>query len=296
MKCQTCALQNYQVSCRKPARPSARDFLMLVKSGGFRYFEGRTMNPKILVSNDDGFHAPGIKALRKALTGLGKVIIAAPATEQSGTGHAITTANPLKVKKQKFDGHCEGYSINGTPADCVKIAASVLLDRLPQMVVSGINLGPNVGISVIYSGTVAAAAEGAILGVPSMAVSLDTFINPCWDTAAHIVRKLVGAILLNGLPPATMLNVNIPNLPLKKIKGVVVTRVGRSRFAEVFHRRTMPRGGEYYWMDGDLEPLEDVSGTDIQAVKNGFVSVTPITFDLTNHAVLPELKKWDLRL
>ena len=262
------------------------------------------MKKTILISNDDGFHAPGIRALRTAVAGFGKTIVVAPATEQSGTGHAITVANPLKVKKQKFDGRLEGYSINGTPADCVKIATGVVLDRLPQMVVSGINLGSNVGISVIYSGTVAAAAEGAILGVPSMAVSLDTYVNPRWDTGIHVVRRLAGKIMRKGLPPATMLNVNIPNLPLKKIKGIIMTRVGRSRFAEVFHRRTMPRGGNYYyWMDGDLEPLEDVNGpgfaearTDIQAVRKGFVSVTPISFDLTNHAVMPELKKWNLKI
>jgi len=263
--------------------------------------------------------------LRKAVIGLGEIIVVAPATEQSGTGHAITVADPLKVRKQKLGGRYAGYTVNGTPADCVKIAAGVLLDRLPQMVVSGINFGPNVGISVIYSGTVSAAAEGAILGIPSMAVSLDTFVKPCWDTAAHVVRRLVGEIMRHGLFPATMLNVNVPNLPLKKIKGMIVTRVGRSRFAEVFHRRTMPRGGDYYWLDGDLEPLEDidVNGpgsrrcpdceahrdhggqaaavsageiTDIQAVKDGYVSVTPISFDLTNYAVMPKLKKWDLGL
>jgi len=254
------------------------------------------MRKTILISNDDGFHAPGILALRKALAGLGKTIVVAPATEQSGTGHAITTANPLKIKKHKFDRHGGGYLVNGTPADCVKIATGVLLDRLPQLVASGINLGPNVGISVIYSGTVAAAAEGAILGVPSMAVSLDTFINPRWDTAAHVARRLAGEILRHGLPPATMLNVNVPNLPLKKIKGMVLTRVGHSRFAEVFHRRTMPRGGDYYWMDGELEPLEDTCGTDIRAIKEGYVSVTPVSFELTNRAVMPRLKKWDLRL
>jgi 5'-nucleotidase len=254
------------------------------------------MKKTILISNDDGFHAAGIAALRKAMAGLGKLMIVAPAAEQSGTSHAITVANPLKVKKQKFDGRHEGYSVNGTPADCVKIATSVLLDRLPQLVVSGVNLGPNVGISVIYSGTVAAAAEGAILDIPSMAVSLDTFTNPRWDTAAHVARRLAGKILRKGLPPATMLNVNIPNLPLKKIRGIKITRVGRSRFAEIFHRRTMPRGGNYYWMDGDLVPLEDVNGTDIQAVKNGFVSVTPISFDITSYAVIPELKKWELKI
>ncbi|MDD5483600.1 MAG: 5'/3'-nucleotidase SurE [Kiritimatiellae bacterium] len=254
------------------------------------------MSPEILVSNDDGFHAPGLTALYRAAAGLGKAIVVAPAAEQSGVGHAITVFNPLKVRKHKFDGKHAGYSVNGTPADCVKIACGVLLRRRPALVVSGVNLGPNVGISVIYSGTVSAAAEGAILGVPSMAVSLDTFKNPRWDTAARIARLLAGEIMRRGLPPATMLNVNIPNLPLKKIKGLAITRMGRSRFAEVFHRRIMPRGGDYYWLDGVLEPQENLQGTDIQAVKQGYVSITPVTFDLTNRAVLPELAKWDLKL
>jgi 5'-nucleotidase len=266
------------------------------------------MKKHILISNDDGFHAPGIIALHKAVAGLGKTTIVAPAAEQSGVGHAITVSNPLKITKRKFNGRHEGYIVNGTPADCVKIAIGVLFKRLPRLVISGINLGPNVGISVIYSGTISAAAEGAILGIPSMAVSLATFDNPCWATAAHIARLLAGKILRNGLPPATMLNVNVPNLPLKKIKGLLITRVGRSRFAEVFHRRTMPRGDVYYWMDGELEPLADIKGpgvhrtsrkqsgvrTDIQVLRDGYGSITPLTFDLTNHAVLAELESWDL--
>ena len=261
------------------------------------------MKKTILISNDDGFHAAGIAALRRALAGLGRLVIVAPAAEQSGTGHAITVANPLKVQKQKLDGRHAGYLVNGTPADCVKIATSVLLGRLPQMVVSGINYGANVGISVVYSGTVAAAAEGAILEVPSMAVSLDASANPRWDTAAHVARKLAGQLLRKGLPRATMLNVNGPNLPPKKIKGMKLTRVGRSRFAEIFHRRVMPRGGNYYWLDGELEPLQDIGRprpagveTDIEAVRNGFVSVTPISFDLTDRGALAELKSWDLAL
>lgn len=254
------------------------------------------MKHNILVSNDDGFHAPGLLALHNAVADLGAATIVAPATEQSGVGHAITVSNPLKITKRKLDGRCEGYMVNGTPADCVKIAISVLLKRLPRLVVSGINLGPNVGISVVYSGTVSAAAEGTILGVPSLAISLNTFERPCWDTAAHIARLLAVKILRKGLPPATMLNVNVPNLPLEKVKGIVITRVGRSRFAEVFHRRTMPRGGDYYWLDGKLEVLEDVNGTDIQAVKSGYVSITPVSFDLTNHAAMAEIKKWDLQL
>ncbi|MDO9543324.1 MAG: 5'/3'-nucleotidase SurE, partial [Kiritimatiellia bacterium] len=159
------------------------------------------MKNKILVSNDDGFHAPGILALHQAVADLGEVTIVAPATEQSGVGHAITVSNPLKIKRHKLDGQVEGYMVNGTPADCVKIAVSVLFKSLPQLVISGINLGPNVGISVVYSGTVSAAAEGTILGIPSMAVSLDTFEHPRWETAAHIARVIAGKILRKGLPP-----------------------------------------------------------------------------------------------
>lgn len=251
---------------------------------------------QILISNDDGFHAPGILALHEAIAGLGEVTVVAPATEQSGAGHAITVSDPIKIRKQKLNGQCEGYAVTGTPADCVKLAASVLFDQLPQLVISGINFGPNVGISVIYSGTVSAATEGTILGIPSMAVSLAAFEHPCWDTATHIARLLAGQILRKGLPPATLLNVNVPNLPLQDIKGLVVTRVGHSRFAEVFHRRTTPRGDVYYWLDGKLEPLDDLSGTDIQAVRDGYVSVTPVGLDRTNHAVMPELLKWDLKL
>lgn len=265
------------------------------------------MKLKILICNDDGFHAPGLVALYNAVAGLGDIMVAAPATEQSGTAHAVTVSNPIKIKKQKFHGEIEGYSVTGTPADCVKIAISVLLEGKPDLIISGINFGPNVGISVVYSGTVSAAGEGTLLDIPSMAVSLDAVANPCWETAGHIAARMAAEILRNGLPPATMLNVNVPNLPLGEIKGLAVTRVGKSRFAEVFHRRTMPRGGDYYWLDGDLEALEDVNGpgfakgfaearTDIEAVKKGYVSVTPVSFDLTNHTALAEITKWGLRL
>ena len=255
------------------------------------------MKKTILISNDDGIHAPGIMALHKAVAGLGKAIVVAPATEQSGTGHSITVSNPLKIRKQKFDGQFEGYAITGTPADSVKIAASVLLKAPPHLLVSGINLGPNAGISVIYSGTVSAAIEGTILDIPSVAFSLDTFNDPIWDTAARVARLVAAQVLKKGIPSGVMLNVNIPNLPLEKIKGIVITRVAHSRFSEIFHRRTMPRGGgDYYWMDGDLTTLEDTKGTDVQAIRDGFVSITPVGFDLTNRAAMPGLRKWNLRL
>ncbi|MCZ7591053.1 MAG: 5'/3'-nucleotidase SurE [Kiritimatiellae bacterium] len=157
--------------------------------------------------------------------------------------------------------------------------------------VSGINLGPNAGISVIYSGTVSAATEGTILGIPSMAISLATFTDPIWDTPARIARDLVPKLAKNGLPPETLLNVNVPNLPFEQIKGYRVTHMGRSRFTEVFHRRTDPRGNVYYWMDGEMLMLDESDDSDIKALENGYVSLTPIWFDLTHRAVLEDFKK-----
>ena len=232
-----------------------------------------------------------------AVSELGETTVVAPDSERSGVGHAVTVSTPLQIRKHKLDGRIDGYMVNGTPADCVKIAVNVILgSHAPQLVVSGINLGPNLGVSVIYSGTVSAAAEGTLLGIPGIAISLDASGNPRWDTAVHVARTISARVLRGGLPPFTMLNVNVPNLPLGEVKGIAVARMGRSRFAEIFHRRTAPRGNDYYWLDGDLELLDDADGTDVQAVRDGFVSVTPVGFDLTNHAVMAEIKKWDLRL
>lgn len=253
-------------------------------------------NRSILLTNDDGINSPGLAALLKAIGRLGRVTISAPATEQSGAGHAITVSNPIKFIPHAMPGAARSYAVTGTPADCVKIGVSVLMRSVPRLVVSGINLGPNTGISVIYSGTVSAAAEGAILGIPALAVSLDTFENPRWDTAARVARRVASEMLSRNLPPGTLLNVNVPNLPLGEIKGFLPTRMARSRFAEIFHRRTMPRGDVYYWMDGELEMLEEARGTDIDAVRRGYVSITPISFDLTDRAALAELKKWAVKL
>lgn len=245
---------------------------------------------KILISNDDGIHAPGIGALYNAIRDLGEVHVVAPHAEQSAVGHAITLSNPIKCKPVERDGHFFGYAVGGTPADCVKLAVYGLLPQRPDLVVSGINLGPNAGISVIYSGTVSAATEGTIIGIPSMAISLATFTNPIWDTPARVARDLVAKLAKRGLPNETLLNVNVPNLPVEQIKGYRVTRMGRSRFVEIFHRRTDPRNNVYYWMDGDMELLGDGEGTDIKALEDGYVSLTPIWFDLTHEAVLPEFR------
>lgn len=254
------------------------------------------MPPRILISNDDGIHAPGLRALYDALQPLGDLIVVAPETEQSAVGHAITISDPIRIRKMRSESGFEGYAVAGTPADCVKLAVSVLLPQPPDLIVSGINLGPNVGISVIYSGTVSAATEGTILGIPSLAVSLASFNEPCWPTAARVARRAAENVLRHGLPADTLLNVNVPNVPLDRLKGVAVTRMGRSRFREIFHPRTTPRGDTYYWLDGVLQMIGDTRETDVQAVEDGYVSLTPIWFDLTHHAVLGQMKNLSERL
>lgn len=247
---------------------------------------------RILISNDDGIHAPGIAALHEALSPLGEVHVVAPESERSAVGHAITVYNPLKTNAIHKNGRFFGYAVDGTPADCVKLALTTLLKEPPDLVVSGINLGPNAGISVIYSGTVSAATEGAILGLPSIAISMCTFANPLWPSAQHVAREVALRVAAEGLPPDTLLNVNVPNLPLEEIKGARVTRMGRSRYIETFERRTDPRGNAYYWMDGEMRLLEDPADTDLQALEDGYVSLTPIGFDMTRHKALPHIARW----
>lgn len=251
---------------------------------------------RILICNDDGIYAPGLMALHQALEGLGEIRVVAPYGEQSAVGHAITLSDPIKIKVVRPNGAFEGHAVFGTPADCIKLAVNVLLDRPPDMIISGINLGPNAGISVIYSGTVSAATEGTILGIPSMAISLATFNHPQWAAAGAVARRLAQEIMRRGLPSDVLLNVNIPNRPLEQLTGFAVTRMGRSRFAEVFHRRVTPRGDAYYWMDGELKLLGEVNGTDFQALDQGCVSVTPIGFDLTHHPSLAAFQQWKLTL
>lgn len=249
---------------------------------------------KILLCNDDGIHAPGIAALYEAVRDLGDVRIVAPAAEQSAVGHAITLANPIKAHPVEKNGRPFGFAVGGTPADCVKLSGELLPGFRPDLVVSGINLGPNTGISVIYSGTVSAATEGLILGYPSIAVSLNTFQHPLWESASHFARLVVETVIRQGLPPDTLLNVNLPNLPPDQVRGFRLTRMGRSRFVEEFDRRTDPRGNTYFWMGGKMELLGDGEGTDVAAVEAGYVSCTPISFDLTHRTALPALGAWPM--
>jgi len=251
---------------------------------------------RLLLSNDDGIDADGLKALAEAVRGLGEVTVAAPDRQQSAVGHAITLSDPLRTVEVHRNGSFFGYAVEGTPADSVKLAVSALMEEPPDLVLSGINLGPNPGINVIYSGTVSAATEGTILGIPSMAISIDTFESAHWETAGRVARLLVPLLYRHGLPDDTLLNVNVPNLPFDELKGIRITRMGRSRFVEWFDKRTDPRGNVYYWMDGEMRLQENRSGSDIEALSNGYVSVTPIGLDLTQHSAMEELSNWHLKL
>ena len=248
---------------------------------------------KILLCNDDGIHARGLAELHSAISHLGALHVCAPATERSAAGHAITIYDPIRTvpidKKTGFSG----IAVDGTPADCVKLAVSFLhKDNPPDLVVSGINLGSNTGISVLYSGTVSAASEAAILGVPALAISLCTYHDPHWDTAARISAKIVALLAKNPLPDGVLLNVNIPNLPYDEIKGIKAGQMGRSRFIEKFTEHRDPRGNYYYWLDGDMKMLDDNAETDERLVNAGYVSLTPIHIDLTARHCLEQVKAW----
>ncbi len=254
-------------------------------------FPGRR-KPRILVSNDDGIDAPGIYALANELKKLGSVTVVAPDKQRSAVGHAITMNYPLRVSKFTKNGKFFGYAVEGTPADCVKLAISSLLPQKPDIVVSGVNHGSNTAINIIYSGTVSAATEGTVLGIPSIAVSLTTYGNPDFREAAKFSRKLASFILKKGLPKATLLNVNVPSVKGKDIRGVRVTRQGKTRWDDTFDVRLDPNNKEYYWLMGKLEVIDHAEDTDEIAVRNNYISVTPIHYDLTDYVMLEKMNKW----
>lgn len=245
---------------------------------------------RILVTNDDGISAPGITALWQALRPLGEIFVAAPAAERSGASHSITVHDPIRVDAQDFGcADVRGWRVGGTPADCVKLALEALLDAPPDLVISGVNDGPNLGGDVLYSGTVSAAAEGAKHGVLSLAVSLDGATKERFDAASACTARLLPLCLARRLPPGTLLNVNFP-ASFQGEASVVWTRLGRREYENAFERRTDPRGRDYYWMHG--RPVEDGNGegTDVAAVRRGCVAVTPIQFDLTDYTLLEKLR------
>jgi 5'-nucleotidase len=248
---------------------------------------------RILISNDDGIHAPGLIELVKALNGLGEIWVVAPDREQSAVGHSITMSDPIRLYPLKLNLADHAFAISGTPADCVKLALTELMPGRPDLVVSGINRGENTGISVIYSGTVSAATEGTINGIPSLAVSLDSFTSTDYEYAGRVARRFAEMTLEYGLPDGTLLNINVPSLPMEEIKGVRVVRQGRARFQETFLERDDPRGRRYYWMDGD-KVAHTETDTDGAALKEGYIAVTPIHLDLTHHAFIKQMEKWPL--
>jgi 5'-nucleotidase len=253
---------------------------------------------RILISNDDGYRARGISALRESLTGLGDLTVVAPDRNRSGASNSLTLENPLRVEQADADVY---FVLGGTPTDCVHLAVSGLFPFEPDMVVSGINDGSNLGDDVLYSGTVAAATEGRFLGKPAVAVSLHTDglrgdAVRHFETAGHfariIVERLLNTPLVLSMGRATILNVNVPNVPLGEVRGIKVTRLGNRHRSEDVVRAEDPRGRPVYWVGPAGASQDAGAGTDFHAVAEGFVSVTPLTVDLTNHGALDRLRTW----
>lgn len=251
--------------------------------------------PLILVTNDDGIYAPGIFHLKNALQRIGNVTVVAPMIEKSAVGHAITLSDPLRVSEVERNGVFFGYAVNGTPSDCVKLGSRCILDRKPDLIVSGINQGPNTATNIIYSGTVSAAAEGAIMGIPSFAVSIASFTKKEFSYAAKFAVHLAELILRKGLPQGTLLNVNVPAVPEDEIEGVVITRQGKGRYEEAFDRRIDPNNRVYYWLTGKRMILDQGDDIDDIVVMHNKVSITPIHYDLTDHSFVKELKTWHIQ-
>lgn len=252
--------------------------------------------PLILVCNDDGITAPGIKALIEVAKEFGDVAVVAPDSPQSGMGHAITIGEPLRIHKQDLgEGIVAAYACSGTPVDCVKLACGEILDQKPDLLVSGINHGPNFSISVVYSGTMSAAMEGAIEGIPSIGFSLTDFrYDADFEPSKEVARVVIARALSNPMPEGTLLNVNIPNLRFEQLKGFKVTRQSIGRWVEEFDKRVDPHGQEYYWLTGVFNEYDEGEDTDTWALRNGYVSVCPVEFDLTAHHSIASLNRWDL--
>jgi 5'/3'-nucleotidase len=247
---------------------------------------------EILVTNDDGIHADGLRALADAMRPLGDVSIIAPDREQSATSHSLTLHRPLRIRT--IDN---GYlSVDGTPTDCVLLGVHGFLKRPPTLIVSGINHGPNMGNDVLYSGTVAAASEGAFLGIPSVAFSLATWEPADFAAAGRVAGSLVKLLLTRGLMPGLCLNVNIPALRYEEIRGLRVARLGKRVFRDVIVEKTDPRGKSYYWIGGEDPTWEPDEASDFHAVSHGYVAVTPLSFELTDYKAIVELETMGLTI
>lgn len=243
---------------------------------------------RILLSNDDGYFAPGLAALAEALQGLGEVVVVAPEQNRSGASNSLTLDRPLHLK-QAANGY---YFVNGTPTDCVHLAVTGMLDQLPDIIVSGINHGANMGDDTIYSGTVAAATEGYLLGIPSIAISLNGYESNNFATAGQVARELVERFIRDPIKEPVLLNVNVPDIPHVDIKGMEVTRLGRRHKAEPVVKMKSPRNETVYWIGAAGAAADAGPGTDFNAVERGVVSITPLQIDLTHAAQLPSIRQW----
>ncbi|RKZ28211.1 5'/3'-nucleotidase SurE [bacterium] len=247
----------------------------------------------ILIVNDDGIYAPGLLTLAEHLREKYEVVIVSPDREQSAVGHAITLAEPLRIYDVNQNGRFFGYAVSGTPADCVKLAIRVIMKKPPDLLISGINQGANVGASLIYSGTVSAATEATMLLIPSIAVSLDTHRSDAdFKPAAIFARRIAEKVLHTGLPGGVFLNVNVPALPVDSIKGIKITLQATTYFDDFFERRIDPQGRTYYWMSGTMVEVDRGEDSDLMALRQGYVSITPVRYDLTARSFISQLKTW----
>jgi len=253
----------------------------------------------ILVTNDDGVNSQGLWSLVKSLEGIDEVFVVAPDRERSAVGMAITLHRPLRARRIGE----RTFAVDGTPVDCVDLGVGGLLPERPSLLVSGVNRGQNLGHDVLFSGTIAAAIKGTFLGIPSVAISLvlgekERYVieEVHFETAARAVLSLSKAILRNGLSEGTLLNVNVPNLPLDEIKGFRITRQDRAPYDTKVVKRVDPRGNIYYWIGGDRAETDGAEDTDIYAVRNGYISITPLQLDLTNYAEMERLERWEFKV
>ncbi|UAY51469.1 5'/3'-nucleotidase SurE [Ferruginibacter albus] len=253
--------------------------------------------PVILITNDDGITAPGIRNLVEAVKGLGKIVVVAPDKAQSGMGHAITIGQPLRMNKVELFDDIEAWQTSGTPVDCVKLAVDKILHRKPDICLSGINHGANHSINVIYSGTMSAAMEAAIESIPSIGFSLlDYRFEADFTASRFYIRKIVEKVLSQKNEKHFLLNVNIPSVPLKEIKGVKVCKQAYAKYEEDFTERLDPQGKKYYWLTGEFVNFDKGKDTDVWALQNSYISVVPVQFDLTNYTLKKQLEKnWKIK-
>ncbi len=247
---------------------------------------------KILVTNDDGIFSSGIFSLWEVAKEFGDVTVVAPNSEQSAVSHGITISKPIYIKEITRKNSFNGYAVSGTPADCVKIALKNIMNSTPELILSGINIGSNLGNNIIYSGTVSAAIEGSFLGIPSFAISLDTS-DPIssFTSSKSIIHKIINKLELSKIPLGSILNINIPNCNIDEVKGIRITKQGNQYFKDSFEECFNPKGVPYYWIKGETVDKDRSLEFDGYAIKNNYISITPLSFKMTDHSFFDELKK-----